>query len=345
MTGSPRPRTSKLPSGRRRRRWPPSSRTGLRGHLRARRICSRVYFPLACGDVIVFPPVGLHEHGVDLVEPDGGDAVVEGLVHGGYAEIARAADDALGGADYQVDRLVAERAVGERGAVELGEDEGPDILGGEPRHGYGVGDAAANVLVGAEAQLVEQRVLGDEDEVVAFREVLQQQPQPAQAFDVHEMGVVDYGYEHLAVAVDLPGGLDEHLLAAGDPGPDIDPEGLAEYLEGVGIGVQRPRDDGGEHAFGVVAGERPLEDALAGAGFAHDEAEPALLRVHQEGVEDLLLVGQQVRLLFVEGVAFESEVCAYCHCISPFWLLVSVRLFAAGGGRSLARKSTSRASP
>src|SRR6056297_1474963 len=157
MTGSPSPRTSKLPSGRRRRRWPPSSRTGLRGHLRARRICSRGCFLLACGDVIVFPPVGLHEHGVDLVETDGGYAVVEGLVHGGHAEVARAADDSFGGADHQIERLVAERAVRERGAVELGEDEGPDILGSETRHGYGVGDAAANVLVGAEAQLVEQR--------------------------------------------------------------------------------------------------------------------------------------------------------------------------------------------
>jgi hypothetical protein len=52
-----------------------------------------------------------------------------------------------------------------------------------------------------------------------------------------------------------------------------------------------------------------LDDAFAGAGFAHDEAEPALLGVYPERFKDFLLMGQQGgSARGVKGVGFEAEV-------------------------------------
>jgi len=52
-----------------------------------------------------------------------------------------------------------------------------------------------------------------------------------------------------------------------------------------------------------------FDDALAGAGFAHDEAEAALLAVYFECFEDILLVGPQDGFAGgVKGVGFKAEV-------------------------------------
>jgi hypothetical protein len=54
--------------------------------------------------------------------------------------------------------------------------------------------------------------------------------------------------------------------------------------------------------------ERLLQDAFAGAGFAQDQAQAALLGVDAEDVKDFLLVGQQRERFGVEGIALETKV-------------------------------------
>ena len=49
-----------------------------------------------------------------------------------------------------------------------------------------------------------------------------------------------------------------------------------------------------------------LDDALAGAGDAEDEAESALLAMDLERVVNLLLLGQEFELAEVEGVLGQS---------------------------------------
>ena len=51
-----------------------------------------------------------------------------------------------------------------------------------------------------------------------------------------------------------------------------------------------------------------LEDALAGAGFAQDQAQAPLLGVDPKDVQHLLLVLQEREVLGVEGIALETEV-------------------------------------
>ena len=48
-------------------------------------------------------------------------------------------------------------------------------------------------------------ISGEEDEVVILGEVLEEQAQLAQAFDVHEVGVVDDGDEHFSGAMEAEG--------------------------------------------------------------------------------------------------------------------------------------------
>ena len=47
---------------------------------------------------------------------------------------------------------------------------------------------------------------------------------------------------------------------------ELDLEGTTEDSQGVVVGVQRPVDDGRDHAFLVVVDQGLLDDAFAGAG-------------------------------------------------------------------------------
>jgi hypothetical protein len=108
------------------------------------------------------PPVGLHEDAVNLVKADLSVTVPDGFEQGPDAEVAYAAQDAFGGAYDQCERVVGEGAVRKPAPVELLENEDFDIIGCEGLEVYGVGDAAAQILINAQAQLVDERWLGDE---------------------------------------------------------------------------------------------------------------------------------------------------------------------------------------
>lgn len=63
--------------------------------------------------------MGLEKDAVDLLEVDGAGAVADGLHQSTKAEVARAAEVALAGADDESERLGGERGVGKRDGVEL----------------------------------------------------------------------------------------------------------------------------------------------------------------------------------------------------------------------------------
>jgi len=67
----------------------------------------------------VVPPVGLHEHGVDLLEIDGLGLVAYGFDHGSDAQVAHGSQDAFGGADDEVQGVFGDGAVRQATAVEL----------------------------------------------------------------------------------------------------------------------------------------------------------------------------------------------------------------------------------
>jgi hypothetical protein len=69
--------------------------------------------------------------------------------------------------------------------------------------------------------------LGEEDEVVVFREVLEEEPEFAEALDFHEVGVINDGGEHFALLIDLPGGFDEEPFAGGIPADGLYLKSLA----------------------------------------------------------------------------------------------------------------------
>ena len=85
----------------------------------------------------------------------------------------------------------------ESDAVEFAEDEVAHVVGVEPFGDDRVGDAALDVLVDAEVEGGEQAGPADEDEVVVFGEVLEEQPQLAEVGQVHEVGVVEDGGQGL----------------------------------------------------------------------------------------------------------------------------------------------------
>ena len=139
-----------------------------------------------------------------------------------------------------------EGVVAEADAVEFAQDEVAHGVGAEAFGDDRVGDAAFDVLVDAEVEGGEQAGPADEDEVVVFGEVLEEQPQLAQVGQVHEVGVVEDGGQGLAGVVEAEGLLDEAAFALEGGAFELDAEGVAEDFDGVGVGVQGAGDGGDE---------------------------------------------------------------------------------------------------
>jgi hypothetical protein len=171
------------------------------------------------------------------------------------------------------------------------------------------------------------------------------------------VGVVDHRDQELVGAMDLEGFLDQEALAAMVVAVELDLKGLAEDAQGVVIGVKGAVDDRGDETFGVVIKQGLFEHGFAGARFAQDQAQAALLGVNAEDVKDLLLMRQERDGLGVEGIAGETEVGAdhrigECGWVIYDWVGGSgLALFPSEGGRgargfrSLATGSRGRAWP
>ena len=69
---------------------------------------------------MVFSPVGLHEHAVDMVDTDDLFAVSDGFEHGGDAQVARSAQQAFAGAYDEGDGVITEGIMTQSDGVELG---------------------------------------------------------------------------------------------------------------------------------------------------------------------------------------------------------------------------------
>lgn len=128
---------------------------------------------------MIFPPMWLHKYAVYLVEADDLFAVADGFKHNRDTQIAGAPENALRGAYDQLNGVIAESIVSEFNAIELGIDEGFDIVGVEAGYFDRIRDAAADVLVDSQSQLVHQGGLGDQYQVVALGEVLEQESELA----------------------------------------------------------------------------------------------------------------------------------------------------------------------
>ena len=92
-------------------------------------------------------PVGLQEDAIDVVDVDGLVGGADGLDQAANAEITGLAQDAVGGADDQVDGEAREGVVAEANAVEFAQDEVAQGVRGEAFGDDRVGDAAFDVVV------------------------------------------------------------------------------------------------------------------------------------------------------------------------------------------------------
>lgn len=157
----------------------------------------------------------------------------------------------------------------------------------------------------------------------------------------YEVGVVDDGDEHIADAMDFESFLDQEPFAAVVASFELDLESFAEDAQGVGVSMEGAIDDGCDHSFGIVVEQRLFQDTFAGARFAEDQTEAALLGVDTEDVEDFLLVRQEGDGLGVERMALQTEMGTDHGWFS--WM--AGLSFVVEGFRSLATGSSGRASP
>jgi len=187
---------------------------------------------------LVVTPVGLEQDGVDLGEVDGFGAVADGFDHGADAEVFDGAQGAFGTSCDEVGGGLGEGGVWKANAFKLGVDVGGEVGGGEGFEFGGVGDAGFEVAVGAELEGGVEEGLADEDEVVVFGEVFEEEAEFAEGFDGDEMGVVDDGDKDFSLGVEVAGFFDESGFAFVVGSVTFEVEGLAEEAEDVVPGVE-----------------------------------------------------------------------------------------------------------
>src|SRR5665213_1577086 len=119
--------TRQLPPPVSTRRCPRFSNNVARSTFLASRICSRVHagtgFFASEGLVTVFPPVGLDEDPVDLLQINDAGLVTYGLDERGDAEVFRPAQEAFARAHDESERVGGEGVVPQSRAVEFGQNK------------------------------------------------------------------------------------------------------------------------------------------------------------------------------------------------------------------------------
>ena len=236
-------------------------------------------------------PVGLEEDGVDLGEIDGFGAVSDGFDHGANTEVFDRSQGAFGASCDEVGGGIGEGGVREADAFELVVDVGGEVGGGEGFEFGTVGDPGFEVLIGPELQGGVEEGLADEDEVVVFWEIFEEEAEFAEGFDGDEVGVVYDWNDEFSFGVEVTCFGDEACFAFVIGTVAFKVEGLAKEAQDVAPGVKGSVDDGGDPIFEIMVDEVVFEDGFSGAGFADDEAEAALLGVDFEDVEVTLLMG------------------------------------------------------
>ena len=86
-------------------------------------VCHCDTWPSKVGEVGFFLPVGLHQDAVDVVDVDGLVGAADGLDQTTDTEVAGLAQDAVGGADDEVNGRSGEGVVAKSGAIEFTPDE------------------------------------------------------------------------------------------------------------------------------------------------------------------------------------------------------------------------------
>ncbi len=204
--------------------------------------------------------MGLHEDPVNVTDVDISGSVSDSFEKRGDGEISGAPEDAFAASDDEGEGVFGEGGVRQAHFFELMKDEFFHVVRSEFLQQNGVGDTAFDVFVWCEGQLCEQVGLCDEDEVVVFGKVFEEQSESAQGIGFHEVGVIDDGDEHFAAVVDAVGFFDEALFAGVTFAVGIDLKRLAQNSDGAEVGVQGAVDDGGNHLFCVMPAHGLLEN-------------------------------------------------------------------------------------
>lgn len=191
--------------------------------------------------IVAFPPVGLHEDSVDVVQGHGLSLVSDRFQQGGQAEVSGAAQRSFGVPADERRGVFVEGALAESAAVELRGYELSGLVGVELFEHDGVGDSGLYVFVDRELDASDQLGLAYEYEVVVLGKVLEEQAQLSQGMHVHEVGFFDDGDEHFAALVDAVGFFDEALFAFEGVAVGIYIEGLREDFYGVELHMLRRR--------------------------------------------------------------------------------------------------------
>jgi len=180
----------------------------------------------------------LDEDAVDLLEVDGASFIANGFQERAEAEVAEFAEQSVGGADDEVDGLLGEGVVTEADAVQLVQEEFFEVVRCEFLEQGGVGNAAPDVLIDGEREVGEECWMTDEDEVVVFGKILQEQAKSAKALHVQQVSVVDKRHEGFGLSVELEGVLDKGAFAVQNVLREVEFQGDAQDAKDVAIGVQ-----------------------------------------------------------------------------------------------------------
>jgi len=125
------------------------------------------------------------------------------------------------------------------------------------------------------------------------------------------MGVVDNDNDGFPVAVQIEGFFDQALFTFKIRPLVFHIKGMTQHPDGVAIRMQGPCDIHHDGRFFRIPVDCVFYAGFSRAGFSHQQAQSALVRMDLDDIEDLLLVVQQLYAVRMEGIGVNAVKCSY----------------------------------
>jgi len=212
----------------------------------------------------------LDQDTVNLLEIHGFSVIADGFDQRRETEIADSTQNAFRGAHNELEGFFGEGVMAEAGTIKLVENELVGLIGIEFWNDDGISDPGFDIFVDGKANLVEQRRLSNEDDVVVFWEIFEEKAEFSQANNRHQMGIVNNGNEHFSEVIESESFLDEAFFTSVIAAVKVDLKGLAKNAQGIGVGMESAGDGRRNQSLGIVIFEGFLNGGFTGAGFAHE---------------------------------------------------------------------------
>jgi hypothetical protein len=252
--------------------------------------------------------VRLKQNMIDHVQRDASFFSSNGFQKAGKDYILSLSEDSIATFNDEFERVVINDIVGKINQIKSWKDELTDIVGAESGNDDRISNPGLDIAVFSEVDLLKQMRLPDEDNIRVFGEILKEEPEPAEVFHIHQMGIVDDQEDGFTWSVKFESFRDEVFLTLEERSFKVGFKSLAKDLDSVDIGVKGSRNGNNDGVFVSKGENRLFDDGFSSTGLTHEETKTAMSGMDFNGIIDNLLVFEKREVVWEKGNFFNTEI-------------------------------------